>query len=182
MRSHPPALGVPDPALVIDDLLRSRTLRLLLDRLPRLGLTDWWVAGPALSQTLRNVVEHRPADLRVTRFDILYLDAEDLRPQAEEAVAARAALVLRDVAGRTVLTNVARHHLRSREEYGVVTAPVRDVEDAVAGYATTASCLAVTHDGEGGLSLCAPFGVEDAYEGVSRPAPRPAPARSVGAA
>ncbi|MDP6708114.1 MAG: nucleotidyltransferase family protein [Alphaproteobacteria bacterium] len=146
------------------DLIRADGWRLsVLARVHDLGLPDCWVGAGFV----RNLVWDRlqgharatpPADI-----DVLYFDAADPRPEAEQAIER----ALRRAAPELPweVRNQARMHLRNGDP------AYRDTTDALRHWLETATAVAVRLDAEDRLHLAAPHGLDDLLALRLRPTP-----------
>jgi len=99
-----------DETRFIEAALRNRVNRIILDRLPVLGLTDAWLVSGSVFQTVWNSLTGRPPDYGIKDYDIFYFDA-DTSWEAEDAVIRRTTAKLSDVGVRIEPRNQARVHL-----------------------------------------------------------------------
>lgn len=58
----------------------------VLDRLPSLGLREWWLTAGAVFQNVWNAVEGRPPGYGIKDYDVFYFDDTDLSWEAEDTV------------------------------------------------------------------------------------------------
>jgi uncharacterized protein len=141
----------------------------VLDRVPALGLPDWYLGAGAVAQTVWNAASGFPPDHAVKDYDIVYFDGSDLGAEAEHAVATRVTEAVGDLGPPVDVTNEARVHLWYEERFGVPLGPYRSVEQAIATWPTTATAIGVRPAPAGGLHVCAPFGLDDLLSLVVRP-------------
>jgi uncharacterized protein len=141
----------------------------VLDRVPVLGLPDWYLGAGAVAQTVWNAAHGFARDHAIKDYDIVYFDARDLGADAELAAGERVAAALGDLGVRVDVTNEARVHLWYEDRFGAPLDPYRSVEQAIATWPTTATAVGVRPDPGGGLTVCAPFGLDDLFGLVVRP-------------
>jgi uncharacterized protein len=67
-----------DEERLIETVLRNRANRIILKRLPELGLADAWLVSGSLFQTAWNVLTGRAPDYGIKDYDILYFDADTI--------------------------------------------------------------------------------------------------------
>uniref|UniRef100_UPI0026017FED nucleotidyltransferase family protein n=1 Tax=Ferrovibrio sp. TaxID=1917215 RepID=UPI0026017FED len=96
-------------------------------------------------------------------IDIVYFDPANTGRAIE--IAAEAELTAARVSQTWSVRNMARMHLKNRDE------PYRDTADAIGHWLETPTAVAVTMDDDGGLRLLAPHGVADLLAGRVRPTP-----------
>lgn len=146
----------------------------VLDRLPCLGLTDWWLTAGAVFQNIWNVVEGHPAGSGIKDYDVFYFDGSDLTWEAEDRIIRAAGKLFDDLDAQVEVRNEARVHLWYEAKFGVAAAPFRSAWDAIDSFASTACCVGVT-TGPKDLELYAPFGLRDTFAMHPRPNHRLAP-------
>jgi uncharacterized protein len=151
-------------------LLRGNpVVRALLDRVPAAGLPDWYLGAGAVAQTVWNAAHGFAPDHAVKDYDVVYFDPSDLGPAAEDEAARRVQAALADVDALVDVTNEARVHCWYEDRFGVPLEPYRSVEEAIASWPTTATAVGVRPAPGGGLTVCAPFGLDDLFGLVVRP-------------
>jgi hypothetical protein len=152
----------------------------LLDALPAWGLPGCYVGAGAVTQTVWNAAHDFPADAGLKDADVVYFDPHDLSAETEERTEE---LVSRSVPSLGVavdLTNEARVHLWYERRFGVPLEPYGSTEEAIATWPTTASSIGVRPvrdprgaggpgGADGGLAVCAPYGLRDLFALVVRP-------------
>jgi hypothetical protein len=141
----------------------------VLERVPALALPAWYLGAGAVAQTVWNAAHGFAPDHAVQDYDIVYFDATDLGAEAERAVGQQVAGALGDLGVPLDVTNEARVHLWYEDRFGVPLAPYGSVEDAIATWPTTATAVGVRPAPGGGLTVCAPFGLDDLFDLVVRP-------------
>lgn len=154
-------------------LERNSTLQHILDRLPRLGLPDAWVAGGCLFQTAWNGLAGRPAQEAIKDYDLFYFDAQDLSAEAEEQANRRAAVAFADLECHVEVRNQARVHLWYAGEFGVEGYPqLHKTTDGIDHFLAICCMIGARKLEDGSMALYAPYGVEDILARVMRPNPR----------
>jgi hypothetical protein len=141
----------------------------ILERVPGLGLPEWYLGAGAVAQTVWNAAHGFAPDHAIKDYDVVYFDGSDLGETAEEAAGRRVAAVLADLEVSIDVTNEARVHLWYQDRFGVPLAAYPSVEDAIATWPTTATAVGVRPVPGGGLTVCAPFGLDDLSGLVVRP-------------
>jgi len=141
----------------------------ILERVPALGLPDWYLGAGAVAQTVWNAAHGFPPTSAVRDYDVVYFDDSDLGAEGEEEVARRVATAVAELGATVDVTNQARVHLWYEARFGVPLAPYRSVEEAIATWPTTATAVGVRPAAGGGLVVCAPFGLDDLLALVVRP-------------
>lgn len=163
-----------DEQAVLEAVLADPVCAAILDRLPGLGLPEWWLTAGAVFQNVWNAVVGNPAGYGVNDYDVFYFDAADLSWDAEDRVIRGAEALLSDHDARIEVRNEARVHLWYEDAFGVPAEPLTSVTDAIDTFASTTCCVAVTRDHDG-LHLHAPYGLADVFAMHMRPHRRRAP-------
>lgn len=57
---------------------------MILDRIPQLGLAQWWLTAGAVFQNVWNAVTRRPPGWGIKDDDVFYFDDQDLSYEAED--------------------------------------------------------------------------------------------------
>ena len=160
-----------------DQLLRAvladPVCQRILDRMPRLGLAEWWLTAGAVFQNVWNALEGRPAGYGIKDYDIFYFDT-DLTWEAEDAVIKRAAGIFNDINADIEIRNEARVHLWYEEKFGAPVAPFCVATDAIDSFAATTCAVGVSRD-QNGWRVYAPFGLDDTFALHMKPNHRVAP-------
>lgn len=146
----------------------------ILDRLPHLGLSEWWLTAGAVFQNVWNYVEGRPPGYGVKDYDVFYFDERNLSWEAEDRVIRAAADMFSDLTAVIEVRNEARVHLWYESRFGVAADPFTSARDAIDAFASTTCCVGVTST-PSGVDVYAPHGLEDVFAMHMRPNPRLAP-------
>jgi len=170
-------------------VLADPMCRAILDRMPALGVPQWWLTAGAVFQNAWNAVCSLPPGFGVLDYDVFYFDV-DTSWDAEDRVIRRTESALDDVLGdalagvvgergaRVEVRNQARVHLWYEERFGVPAAPFGSATDGIDAFPSTTCCVALTRDGtdaSGPLRLYAPYGLADVFGMRMRPNRRLAP-------
>ena len=152
----------------LEALIRANpVVSALLDELPGLGLPDWYLGAGGIAQTVWNHLHGFSPTHGIDDYDIVYFDGDDLTEAGESAVEAGVLGLAGARGARVDVTNEARVHTWYERSFGRPLAPYRSVEHAIATWPTTATSVGV-RSGEGGLVVCAPFGLADMFAMVVR--------------
>jgi uncharacterized protein len=119
-----------DTKRLIDAVLQNRVHRIILARLPGLGIPDAWLVAGSLFQTVCNVHTGRAPDYGIRDYDIFYFDP-DTSWEAEDAVIRRAADVFSGTGAAVEIRNQARVHLWYPGKFGVAYPPLHCATDAI---------------------------------------------------
>ncbi|GAB48791.1 hypothetical protein MOPEL_081_00050 [Mobilicoccus pelagius NBRC 104925] len=150
----------------------------ILDRMPHLGLSEWWLTAGAVFQNVWNAVEGHAPGYGIKDYDVFYFDDTDLSWEAEDAVIRRASDLFHDVPAQIELRNEARVHLWYEAKFGTPATPFTSATDAIDSFASTTCCVGLTRasaDGPTGTQIYAPFGLDDVFAMHMRPNRRLAP-------
>ena len=114
----------------------------ILDRMPHLGLSEWWLTAGAVFQNVWNAVKGHAPGYGIKDYDVFYFDDTDLSWEAEDAVIRRASDLFRDVPAHVELRNEARVHLWYEAKFGTPAAPFTSATDAIDSFASTSAASA----------------------------------------
>lgn len=159
------------PARLLALARANPTNRLLLERLPALGLADAWLVAGCLCQAVWNARDGRPAAHGVKDYDVFYHDASDLSWDAEDRVIRRVAEALGPDAAGVEVRNQARVHLWYAERFGGSYPRLGCSRDGIARFPVAGTCVGIALDRPGGGAVAAPNDLEDLFRGVLRPNP-----------
>ena len=149
------------------------TVAAVLERVPTLGVSDWWLTAGVLFQTVWNSLTGRPIGTGIRDADLFYFDP-DISWDAEDAVIRAGAELFADLPVPVEIRNEARVHLWYAEHFGNPAPPFRDCADAIDAFAAICCSVGVTVQ-DGRPRVYAPFGYDDLFAMVVRPNPRLAP-------
>jgi uncharacterized protein len=139
----------------------------LLDDVRVVGPPQWWVGAGVIRDVVWEQRFGNGADRPVTKdVDVAFFDATNLSVERDREVEALLRARRPDVAWDA--TNQAAVHLWYHDEFGKIVPPFGSVPEAVATWPEYATCVAVRVVGEGGIEICAPYGLDDLLEGVWR--------------
>jgi len=128
-----------------------------------LGLPDCWIAAGCIRNAVWDA-GHGRCSRADTDADVIWFDAGTADASADRALEAD----LRRVEPLVTwsVKNQARMHVRNGD------APYRSAVDAMRFWPETATAVAVRQTAGGTLEVAAPFGLDDLFGLVLRPAPR----------
>jgi hypothetical protein len=152
----------------IEDALRNRHNRAILEGLPALGLPDAWLVAGCLFQSMWNQQCGRSPEAGIRDYDLFYFDDSDLSAQAEQRVDER---VQRHFAGLGIaieVKNQARVHTWYEAYFGFAYAPSLSAQDGIGRFLVACTCLGI-QPGPQGPRLHAPHGLQALYDGVLQP-------------
>lgn len=148
----------------------------VLERMPALGLSEWWLTAGAVFQNVWNALSGMPPGAGIKDYDVFYFDKSDLSWEAEDRIIRAAAKLFADIGATIEIRNEARVHLWYEERFGKAISPFASACDAIDSFAATACCVALTRDGQN-TDLYAPFGLDDTIAMHLKPNRRLAPRR-----
>lgn len=139
--------------------------RIILERLPQLGVADCWLVSGSLFQTVWNVLTKRPPEHGIKDYDIPYFDP-DTSWDAEDAVIKRGDVLF---AGLPVeIRNQARVHLWYEEKFGTPYPPLTRATDGIDRFMADCSMVGMRIGGAG-HEVYAPKGFADIEKLIVRP-------------
>ncbi len=157
----------------IDFALRNPHNRAILERIPALGLEDVWLVAGAVFETVWNIRADRPPDENIADYDIFYFD-EDLSWEAEDRHIRCLPNVFGEFAERIELRNQARVHLWYPDRFGHDYPQLASSREGIDRFLVAGTCIGIRPAGDG-FEIYAPFGLDDAWNGILRPNPNMGP-------
>ena len=145
----------------------SRLLTAVLARWNSIDLPNAFLSGSALAQTCWNLRFGYLCTHGISDIDIVYFDP-GLSGEAENSHALRVSKIFDDFPVQVDVKNQARVHHWYGRKFGHEIAPYKSVETAIDNFPTTASAVGI-RPGSTGLSVYAPFGLNDLLGCVVRP-------------
>jgi hypothetical protein len=146
--------------LVARDRQRMRVLGVVRD----LGLPDCWVAAGFVRNCVWDHLHGRAASPLPRDIDVIWFDPAACAPARDAGL--EAALRGRDGTLAWSVKNQARMHERNGD------APYRSATDAMRYWPETATAVGVRLDARDGIEVAAPFGLDDLFGLIVRPAGR----------
>jgi hypothetical protein len=134
-----------------------------------LGIPSWAVGGGALRDVAWDFIFCNSSPTSHRDIDLVYF-----HPDVSEASEAR---IERAVADRCPgipieVRNQARVHLWYASKFGYEIAPIVDIEDAISRFPEICTSVAVAGASLSNLSVLAPCGLDDLFNGILRWNPR----------
>jgi hypothetical protein len=146
--------------LLSTDLLRRRILGLVHS----LGLPDCWIGAGFIRSAVWDHLHNRAASCPGGDVDVLWFCCERTDPSEDQKLEAR--LRAMEPSMEWSVKNQARMHIRNQDAAYV------SVIDAMRYWPETATAVAARSTGGDGFEFAAPFGFDDLFALVLRPAPR----------
>lgn len=156
---------------ILEQILRMNTkLMAILEILEKDGLQNCYVAAGAINQTVFNYYHDYKIDYGIKDYDIVYFDG-DLSYEKEDLVIKRLTPLLDGIGVDVDIKNEARVYLWYYEKYGELRDPYVSVEDAIASWGATVTCIGVRLV-NGKLDIYAPYGLDNLFGMIVRPVKR----------
>lgn len=149
-------------------VLQNNFNRILLERLPKLGLAQTHLVAGCLFQTVWNVLSNRPATEQIKDYDVFYFDDSDLSYEAEDAAIKKANELFADLPVEVELRNQARVHLWYEQHFAYPSPTLTSARHGVDRYLVRGTCLGVSATSK---DIYAPYGFTDLEDGLLRPNP-----------
>lgn len=138
----------------------------VLDAVRRSGLPDAWVGAGAIRDLVWDSMHGAFDPSRVKDVDVAFLDSSDLSPQRDASADAVLAAIDPDV--RWEAKNQAAVHTWFERRFGIAALPLHSIDEAVATWPETATCVAARLSADDTIEICAPYGLTDLLDGVWR--------------
>jgi hypothetical protein len=152
-------------------LRRSAPLMEVLTTAAELDLPDWLIFSGAVYQRVLNELTGRDLDYGIKDYDLGYFDS-DISYEAEDAVIRRVAGAFAPPLSELVeVRNQARVHVWFEGKFGEAYTPLRSTAEAIERFVSPLFAVGVRLRRDGGLSILAPFGLEDLFAMRLRPNP-----------
>lgn len=160
-----------DEGRFIDLAFANGINRLIVERLPKLGLHDAWLVSGSLFQTAWNELTGRAPDYGIKDYDIFYFDP-DMSWEAEDAVIRRCAALFADIDAAIEIRNQARVHLWYPEKFGQAYTALATSSEGIDRFLMSVSKVGIGNDA-GTLRIYAPEGLSDIEAMTIRPCKGP---------
>ncbi len=148
-------------------LLKSEKIKLILQRLEKAGLEDYYLAAGSINQTVFNYLHNYPLDNGINDYDIVYYD-DDVSYEKEDLVIKKINNLLADLNIKLDIKNQARVHLWYEKKYGHDIGANKSTEEAISKWGTTVTCIGVRLINNK-LIIYAPYGLDDLFNMIIRP-------------
>ncbi|HTJ58891.1 MAG TPA: nucleotidyltransferase family protein [Devosiaceae bacterium] len=148
----------------LEGIVRADPLLMrVLAELREIDLPEWLVVAGALYNRVWNELTGRPPLTGIKDIDVFYFDDTDLSYEAEDAVIQRLATRFADLPIPVQVRNQARVHLWFPEKFGQPFTPLRSAAEMLKLYASKTHAVAVRLEADDGLTILAPFGLDDIF-------------------
>lgn len=148
-------------------LLTNKELIELLKILEKENIDNCYVGGGSINQTIFNYYHDYKPSFGIKDYDIVYFD-EDTSYEKEDIIIKRLEKKLKNLNTPIDIKNQARVHIWYYEKYGIKRTPYESVEDAIASWGSTITCIGVKYQ-KGDIIICAPYGLNDIFSMILRP-------------
>lgn len=151
-------------------VLAHDTNRLILERLPALGVSQAWLVAGCLFGRVWNARSGQPPQANIHDYDIFYWDP-DTSWEAEDAVIRRADNLFADLGIVHQVRNQARVPLWFEQRFGQPWPATRRSADSISRFVVSCTCVGMRLRDHEDIELCAPKGLNDLFSGILRPNP-----------
>jgi hypothetical protein len=136
-----------------------------------LELPDWRIFSGAVYQSVWNARTGRPAGYGRKDFDLGYFDP-DTSWDAEDAVIKRVAAAFDEpLRSEVEVRNQARVPLWFPQKFGEAYPPLAGTDEALERFVAPAFAVGIRLEKDDGISVVAPFGLDDMFDLTIRPNP-----------
>jgi hypothetical protein len=140
----------------------------ILRAAPTLKMPEWYLGAGGISQTVWNVFHGFDPKYAIKDYDLVYYDATDVSYKTEDDVIQKAKQLFHDIFVPVEVRNEARVHLWYLEKFGYPIQPYKSVEEAIASWPTTATCVGVKYIDDH-FHVYAPYGLDDLFAMIVKP-------------
>jgi uncharacterized protein len=151
------------PQSILQSILADSAVGRVLPAIEQLSLSDWWLAGGAIRNTVWKSIYGADCQLTIKDFDVAFFDANGDREQersAKETLEKQFPGYVFDVKNQASFATWRA----GRRTYASSL-------DGIADWQHTATAVGVKLDQNGGWRFIAPFGFDDLLNGVVRLGP-----------
>jgi len=136
------------------------------------GLPDWLIVSGAVYQPVWNHLTGRAPSFGIRDYDLAYFDGSDISYEAEDRVIRRVAAAFEPPLREMVeVRNQARVHVWFPDKFGEPYTALTCSAEALSRFTATAFAVGVRLEPDDGLTIAAPFGLEDLFAMRLRPNP-----------
>lgn len=147
-------------------LQQNSTLMRVLELTPRLNLPNWYLGAGAISQSVWNYLHGYKIDSHIKDYDLVYFD-RNTSYDAEDRFIRTGKELFESINTDVEIRNQARVHLWYPDHFGTIINPYASVEDGIASWATTITCIGITKNPD--FKIFAPYGSSDLFNLIVRP-------------
>ena len=129
-----------------------------------LDLPDWRIVSGAVYQAVWNAQTGRPAGYGIKDYDLAYFDASDVSYGAEDVIIQRVAAAFEEpFRSQVEVRNQARVHLWFENRFGEPYTPLGSTDEALSRFVAPTFAVGVRLGADDGITVAAPFGLEDVF-------------------
>ncbi len=147
----------------LQQILEDSVIGSILPAIAKLNLSDWWLAGGAVRNTVWQTMFGEDCQLVINDFDIAFFD---LTGNRDQELAAKAALTEKFPESKFDVKNQA-----SFARWRTGRRPYQSTEDGVADWLHTATAVGIRCNEQGQWQFFVPYGLSDLFQGIIRPTP-----------
>ena len=157
----------------LEAILRAApSLMQVLETTRDLDLPDSLIFSGAIYQKILNHLTGRTPDYGIKDYDLAYFDMSNLSYDAEDRVIRRVAAAFAPPLSDLVeVRNQARVHLWFETKFGEPYAPLQSSAEALTRFTSPTFAVGARLEGDGQMTIVAPFGLEDIFDLRLRPNP-----------
>jgi hypothetical protein len=157
----------------LETILRDApSLMQVLETARELALPDWLIVSGAVYQRVFNHLTGREPDYGIKDYDLAYFDASDISYEAEDVVIRRVAAAFEPPLREQVeVRNQARVHVWFEGKFGEPYPPLSCSAEAPERFVSPVFAVGVRLEGDGRMTIVAPFGLDDLFAMRLRPNP-----------
>lgn len=148
-------------------LENNKSIRLILERVSELKISDWYLGAGSVAQTVWNIKHGFNPENGIKDYDLVYCDADDTSYKAEDIFIQKGKEVFKDILVPVEIRNQSRVHLWYKEHFGKSVDQYKTVEEAINTWPTTATSIGIRKIG-GQFQVYAPFGLDDLFNMIIR--------------
>lgn len=142
-------------------IMLNPNIKAILDRAPRLGLENYYLAAGCIAHTVWNYLCGLDITNGIKDYDLVYFDKNNSY-EAEDEVIKMGNELFGDLDIDVEIRNEARVHLWYEKHFGESIEPYKSLEEAVSTFPTTATAIGVRRI-NGKLIVYAPKGFDDLF-------------------
>jgi uncharacterized protein len=132
----------------------------------RVGPPDWLVGAGTIRDLVWDHLHGYTQRTPATDVDVVFFDPVRLDPQRDDDV--EAALLDLDPDVPWEAKNQAAVHLWYERRFGFAVPPLASIEDAIASWPETATCVGVRLEPDDSITIVAPLGLDDLFAMILR--------------
>jgi hypothetical protein len=141
----------------------SPTLMRVMAGLRELGLPDWRLVSGCIYQTAWNHLTGREPDYGLKDYDAVYFDADTSWDAEDVFIRRAAAAFLAPLDAMVEVRNQARVHLWFEKKFGEPYAALACTDQALERFVCPAFAVGARLEADGGVTIAAPFGLDDLF-------------------